>query len=333
MKFCDHCGKLCSRRVAVVLPNGSISDVGKDCARRFKRASRKDIVNSYLASTKEEKIKKALESQQIGYENELIKASKKAAKISHDISIEKCEGNKIIITDNMGGFRRPNWIVFPKTKDGVIGAYTTELAVIDLLKHSLSKPYNTGKFDYFLSELQSHSKIIDKINDVAKEIGVPLEAHAMIGWSDYESPRIICKDVESNSFPRYNSDPCLDASTFIGRWFLSKKKNISPASISYWAKKYPYTGKAFRFGMKDEKGEILGSWSRSIVGLQAWKMHKFPPLGYGPKTMSNYIGHIDKGIDLVAMIIGEGLADQYRDTIIAVDEVSPIIPMTNVEKI
>jgi len=181
MKRCDHCGKSCLRRVAVRLPDGSIADVGSDCARKFKRASTKDIVNSYKAE------------------------------------------------------------------------------------------------------------------------------------------------------PTSEPDPCMSPGTFIGRWFHSKKKTISQASIVHWATKYPYTGRAFRFG-KNEKGEMLGSWSRSIAGLQAWKMHKFPPAGYGPKTMNNYVGYIDAGIDLVAMIRGEGLTG-YEDTIIAVDEVTPIQPVQNVVKI
>lgn len=46
MKTCDHCGKDCATRVAVVLPGGRVADVGSACARRFKRARPRNLIRS-----------------------------------------------------------------------------------------------------------------------------------------------------------------------------------------------------------------------------------------------------------------------------------------------
>ena len=57
MKTCDHCGKDCATRVAVVLPDGSVADVGSACARQFKRARTSDLIRPKPGSRKRRRFK------------------------------------------------------------------------------------------------------------------------------------------------------------------------------------------------------------------------------------------------------------------------------------
>lgn len=124
----------------------------------------------------------------------------------------------------------------------------------------------------------------------------------------------------------------MDPEAFMGRWFMSKKKQISKKAIDHWAEKYPYKGQAFRVA-KTPGGQPMESWCRTTQGLMNWKMIQNPDsFGTFPPGWHNYIGHITKGIDLVAMIKGEGLTG-YQDTIVAVQEVTSVIPMTGINKI
>lgn len=127
-------------------------------------------------------------------------------------------------------------------------------------------------------------------------------------------------------------DICLDPGAFLGRWLHSRKSAISKTSIAYWAKKYPYTGRAFRADNAKPTDKPLGSWCKTPGGLSAWKQHVYPPLGFADGVF-NYIGHIEQGIDLAAMAKGEGLTDQFKDTIIAVEEVTPTVTVTDIRRI
>ena len=118
---------------------------------------------------------------------------------------------------------------------------------------------------------------------------------------------------------------------FLGRWLMSNKKSISDAAVKYWAGKYPYSGKAFRVDAKPPEGPhgaALTSWSRTIEGMQAW-LRSMPGNKFGvkPGGMSYYSGKIKHGIDLAKMAKEEGMEEDYRDTIIAVEEVTPIDPI------
>ena len=132
--------------------------------------------------------------------------------------------------------------------------------------------------------------------------------------------------------PKQPASPDIDPYTFLGRWFMSKKRALKLTSIAYFAKKYPYSGEAFRLDTEPPLIKPLGSWCRTTTGLFRWKqtMH---PLGLKPKGYHNYKGTISVGIDLAAMAVGEGLADDFADTIVAVEEVSPLQPVQNVKEV
>ena len=118
---------------------------------------------------------------------------------------------------------------------------------------------------------------------------------------------------------------CFDADTFIGRWFMSKKDAIPMDACEFWAKKYPYSGQAFRL----DEGSCLSipksSWCRSIDGIREWLMHVNPPLGQKPNGFFIYKTDIQRGIDLEAMVKAECLKGSVAaEFISSVQEVTPL---------
>ena len=134
----------------------------------------------------------------------------------------------------------------------------------------------------------------------------------------WKSPRKLTDPGRPKKDDQYEMNP----NAFLGRWLMSRKGTISDKAMSYWAEKYPFSGWAFRVA-PDPYDKPRGSWCRTPQGLIRWKM-TMNPLGLTPTGFHNYRGHISKGIDLAAMAKGEGLGDDFRDTIVAVEEVTPL---------
>lgn len=110
---------------------------------------------------------------------------------------------------------------------------------------------------------------------------------------------------------------------FFGAWFTSAKPK-DKRIYEMLAKKYPYTGRAFR--MDDGKRPSFApftSWSRTVNGIQEWMRH----MGAirTPDDMEVYAGKIVRGVDLAKFVRANGLhKDRAGQMVMDVEEVFPL---------